>query len=187
MGSENMGSLVSNFKLSSVVPATVTGENKVHELTHMDLAMKLHYIQGVYFFRREAVEGLSILNLKEPMFQCLDHYFTVSGRVRRSETGRPFIKCNDSGVRIVEADCDATIEEFLAMKDHCFHGSLVYNQVLGPDLAFSPLVIIQVLLARYNIKFSKYEISAELIIYMYDLFFQYIYVVFSLRMNTDHQ
>ncbi|KAG6644457.1 protein ECERIFERUM 2-like [Carya illinoinensis] len=143
MGSENMGSLVSNFKLSSVVPATVTGENKVHELTHMDLAMKLHYIQGVYFFRREAVEGLSILDLKEPMFQCLDHYFTVSGRVRRSETGRPFIKCNDSGVRIVEADCDTSIEEFLAMKYHCFHGSLVYNQVLGPDLAFSPLVIIQ--------------------------------------------
>ncbi|KAF5455982.1 hypothetical protein F2P56_025501 [Juglans regia] len=142
-GSANNESLLLyNVKLSSVVPATVTGEiNNVHELTDMDLAMKLHYIQGVYFFPREAVEGLTIGKLKEPMFKCLDLYTTVSGRVRRSETGRPFIKCNDSGVRIVEAECVTTIEEFLDMKkDQSF---LVYNQVLGPDLAFSPLVIMQ--------------------------------------------
>ncbi|KAG2698714.1 hypothetical protein I3760_07G162400 [Carya illinoinensis] len=145
-GSANNESLLlSNVKLSSVVPATVTGEiNNVHELTDMDLAMKLHYIQGVYFFTRESVEGLTTDKLKEPMFQCLDLYTTVSGRIRRSETGRPFIKCNDSGVRIVEAECDTTIEELLDMKkDRSFQSFLVYNQVLGPDLAYSPLVIMQ--------------------------------------------
>ena len=142
----NMGSIhISNIKISSVVPATVTSENKAHELTNMDLVMKLHYIHGVYFFSGEAVQGLTIHDLKEPMFPCLDLYLTTSGRVRRSETGRPFIKCNDSGVRIVEAKCDKTIEEFLAMKDHPFHANLAYNQALGPDLSISPLVFIQVL------------------------------------------
>lgn len=145
MGSTTMGSLVSNIKLSSVVPATATGENKVHELTGMDLAMKLHYIQGVYFFRHEAVQGLTTNSLKEPMFTLLDLYSTAAGRIRRSETGRLFIKCNDSGVRIVEAECDKTVDEFFSMNDHSFPRGLAHNQALGPDLAFSPLVLIQVL------------------------------------------
>uniref|UniRef100_A0A2N9FL31 Uncharacterized protein n=1 Tax=Fagus sylvatica TaxID=28930 RepID=A0A2N9FL31_FAGSY len=145
-----MGSIhISNIKISSVVPATMTSENKAHELTNMDLVMKLHYIHGVYFFSSEAVQGLTIYDLKEPMFLCLDLYLTTSGRVRRSETSRPFIKCNDSGVRIVEAKCDKTIEEFLAMKDHPFHDNLAYNQALGPDLSISPLVFIQEMIIEH--------------------------------------
>ncbi|KAF3962415.1 hypothetical protein ACB098_12G077900 [Castanea mollissima] len=135
--------MVSNIKLSTVVPATVSDENNVHELTNMDLVMKLHYIHGAYFFTSEAVQGLSIQDLKKPMFPLLDLYFMASGRVRRSETGRPFIKCNDSGVRIVEAKSDKTIDEALAMEDHSFHDGLAYHQALGPDLSFSPLVFIQ--------------------------------------------
>jgi hypothetical protein len=151
MVSTRMGSPeVCNIKLTTVVPATQSGENKVSELTDMDLAMKLHYIQGVYFFTSEAVEGLTPKDLKGPFFRCLALFFTASGRVRRSETGRPFIKCNDSGVRIVEADCDQTIEEVLTTKDHSFHGTLAYAQVLGPELAFSPLVIIQVVLISFS-------------------------------------
>ncbi|XVF39654.1 hypothetical protein PTKIN_Ptkin01aG0050800 [Pterospermum kingtungense] len=134
---------VSGHRLSSVVPAKVTGDNKDFELTNMDLAMKLHYIKGVYFF--EAAEGLSAYDLKTPMFQCLEFYFNASGRIRRSETGRPFIKCNDGGVRIVEAHCDKTIDEWLASDDnHSLDGHLLaYDQVLGPDLAFSPLIFVQ--------------------------------------------
>lgn len=148
MVSTSMGSPeVCNRKLTTAVPATQTGENKVSELTDMDLAMKLHYIEGVYFFTSEAAEGLRPEDLKGALFHCLSRFFTASGRVRRSETGRPFIKCNDSGIRIVEADCDQTIEQVLATKDHSFHSSLAYTQHLGPDLGFSPLVIIQVLLS----------------------------------------
>ena len=136
--------MVSDIRLSTVVPATVSDENNAYELTNMDLVMKLHYIHGVYFFTSEAVQGFSIQDLKKPMFPLLDLYFMASGRVRRSETGRPFIKCNDSGVRIVEAKSDKTIDEALAMEDHSFHHGLVYHQALGPDLSFSPLVYIQV-------------------------------------------
>ncbi|XP_062029642.1 protein ECERIFERUM 2-like [Rosa rugosa] len=143
---KNIDRLKSSMRLSSVAPGTVTGR-KVHELTNVDLAMKLHYIKGVYFFNSDAVQGLTVFDLKKPMvIHWLPLYFVASGRIRRSETGRPFIMCNDAGVRIVEARCDETVDEWLAMAvedDSTFDG-LAYNQALGEtDLDFSPLVFIQ--------------------------------------------
>ncbi|KAM1120028.1 hypothetical protein EV1_043758 [Malus domestica] len=135
-----------SLRLSTVVPATRTGdENTVHELTNMDLAMKLHYIKGVYFFKSEAVEGLKIYDLKKRMFRLLQLYFTASRRIRRSKTGRPFIKCNDSGLRIVEAHYEEMVDEWFAraMEDSSLLDGLAYNQALGPDLGYSPLVFLQ--------------------------------------------
>ncbi|GLT60598.1 hypothetical protein SLA2020_333570 [Shorea laevis] len=143
MVSSNPKSGISGVRLSSVVPARITGDNKEMELTNLDLAMKLHYIKGVYFFESEAVRGLTVYELKAPMFKLLETYYPGSGRIRLSEMGRPFIKCNDGGVRIVEAQCDKTVEEWLAMEDCSLDGCLAYDQVLGPDLGFSPLVFVQ--------------------------------------------
>ncbi|PRQ58921.1 hypothetical protein RchiOBHm_Chr1g0364531 [Rosa chinensis] len=41
----------------------------------MDLAMKLHYIKGIYLFQSDAVKGLAVNDLKKPMFQLLQLYF----------------------------------------------------------------------------------------------------------------
>ncbi|XP_072969767.1 protein ECERIFERUM 26-like [Typha angustifolia] len=134
---------VYGHKISSVVPRTVTGEI-VRELTNMDLAMKLHYLKGVYYFKQsEIIDGLTIFTLKIPMFPWLDNYFSASGRIRRSETGRPFIKCNDCGVRIIEAKCSRTLDEWLEAKDFSSWKHLVSEKVLGPELHFSPTVYIQ--------------------------------------------
>ncbi|KAL1817641.1 hypothetical protein ACET3Z_020215 [Daucus carota] len=143
-----MENLVYNKRISTVVPARMTPEEKSsHELTSMDLAMKLHYIRGVYFFESKAVEGLVILDLKKAFFQLLNVYFAASGRVRRLEHGggRPMIKCNDSGVRIVEAQCSKNLEEWMGIMkdDHSINDHLTYKHVLGPDLGFSPLVFVQ--------------------------------------------
>ena len=144
---------VSDLRFSSVVPAKATGEDEVKELTAMDLAMKLHYIRGVYFFRAsEEVRNLTVYDLKKPLFLLLEKYYVVSGRIRRRIVGddgdRAFIKCNDSGVRIVEADCEKTIEEWLSIEDGDKilnrDGCLVHSQAIGPDLGFSPLAFIQV-------------------------------------------
>ncbi|KAK4804824.1 hypothetical protein SAY86_004641 [Trapa natans] len=136
--------VVHGLKLSSVVPGTITGDNRARELTGMDLAVKLHYLRGVYFFRAPDVP-VDIESLKEPMFRTLELFYPVSGRVRRAETGRPFIKCNDSGVRIVEAETEKTVDEWLEMDDHAGVDdmALIYSHVLGPDLGFTPLVFIQ--------------------------------------------
>ncbi|KAF9606110.1 hypothetical protein IFM89_023133 [Coptis chinensis] len=66
------------------------------------------------------------------------------GRLRRSESGRPFIKCNDCGARFIEAKCDMSMNEFLELNDCSLQNRLVYNQVIGPELTLSPLVMIQI-------------------------------------------
>ncbi|PSS31577.1 Protein ECERIFERUM like [Actinidia chinensis var. chinensis] len=135
---------VHDLKLSSVVPARTTGDDKIHELTNTDLAMKLHYIKALYFFNSDAARGIDIFTLKKPMFYLLDRHVAVSGRIRRRpDDGRPLIKCNDGGVRTVEARCGRTVDEWLATDDRTVDDRLVYSEPLGPDLGFSPLVYVQ--------------------------------------------
>lgn len=142
-------SSICEVKLSTVVPASITGEDTTYQFTDTDLAMKLHYITTVHFYGADAVEGLEIHDFKGPMFQWLQCYYPICGRIRRHEGdggGRPFIKCNDSGVRIVEVKCTKTVAEWLESVgggDH--HQLLVYHQkILAHDFGFTPLVFIQV-------------------------------------------
>ncbi|KAK3423465.1 hypothetical protein EUGRSUZ_F00422 [Eucalyptus grandis] len=147
MVASDVKSLVHNVKLSSVVPGKVTPNNTVHELTSMDLAMKLHYLRGLYFFRSDAAQGLTNFDLKKPMAYWLELYPTASGRIRWSETERPVIKCNDSGIRIVEAQCDRSLDEWLAATKEDggweLQDLLVHSEVLGPALGFSPMIYVQ--------------------------------------------
>ncbi|KAK7311677.1 hypothetical protein RJT34_09966 [Clitoria ternatea] len=131
-------------RISTVVPATPRGDqNGAYQLNYMDLLMKLHYIRPVFFFNSEAVRGLSISDLKEPMFPLLDPYSHVSGRIRISESGRPFLKCNDAGVRIAESHCERSLQEWFDENGSCSFDGLVHDHVLGPDLGFSPLVFVK--------------------------------------------
>ncbi|KAH0992607.1 hypothetical protein GBA52_004090 [Prunus armeniaca] len=135
--------LVYGIKLSSVGPGRITGSDVVHDPSGMDLAMKLHYLRGVYFFSSQAAQGLTIVRMKEATFTWLNVHYRTCGRFRRSESGRPYLKCNDCGVRFLEAQCDKTIEEWLEM-DLSHQKLLASNQVIGPELFFSPLVLFQV-------------------------------------------
>lgn len=135
-----------DVKTSTVVPASSTGEDKMHQFSSLDLAMKLHYVTTVHFFGADAVEGLGIQDFKLSMFYWLQAYYPICGRIRRLDGGRPFLKCNDSGVRIVEAKCTKTLAEWMESTvagDH--HRLLVYHQpVLAHDFGFTPLVLLQV-------------------------------------------
>ncbi|CAL9226708.1 unnamed protein product [Arabidopsis halleri] len=143
------GSPVTSARLSSVVPASVVGENKLRLFTPMDLAMKLHYVRAVYFFK--GIRDFTVAELKNTMFTLLQSYHHVSGRIRMSDndpsaSAIPYIRCNDSGMRIVEANVEEfTVEKWLDLDDRSIdHRFLVYDHVLGPDLTFSPLVFIQI-------------------------------------------
>ncbi|KAL0382800.1 UNVERIFIED_CONTAM: protein ECERIFERUM 26-like [Sesamum calycinum] len=131
--------LVYNIKISSVGPANVTGSDLIYEPDTMGLAMKLHYIRGVYYFGSQAFEGLTTLVIKEPMFTWLNKYPEVCGRFRRTETGRAYLKCNDCGVRFVEAKCDKTLDEWLEMKDATLRNSLLGIKFSARNSAFRPL------------------------------------------------
>ncbi|KAK4489154.1 hypothetical protein RD792_004948 [Penstemon davidsonii] len=137
--------LIYNIKLSSVGPGNVTSPDTIFEPGNIDLAMKLHYLRGIYYFRSQAFEGLNTLSIKEPMFAWLNKFPMTCGRLRRAESGRAYIKCNDCGVRFIEAKCEKTMDEWLEMKveDVNLEKMLLSNQIIGPELAFSPLVLIQ--------------------------------------------
>jgi hypothetical protein len=158
---------VHGHRLSTVVPSSVTGEEANYELADADLLHKLHYLRAVHVFRAPA---FTIEALKEPMFPWLDLYFPVSGRLRRRQAadgdaeggeggkdaaaavavGRPYVRCNDCGVRIVEVACDATVEQWLEAEAErgglC--KALAYDKVIGPELFFSPLLYVQVCIYR---------------------------------------
>ncbi|CAA0818646.1 Protein ECERIFERUM 26 [Striga hermonthica] len=136
--------LIYDVKLSSIGPGNVTGPDSIFEPGSMGLAMKLHYLRGVYYLERPAFEGLSTLEIKEPMFTWLNQYPPTCGRFRRAESGRPYVKCNDCGVRFVEAKCGQTMAEWLEAQDLTAREALLLtNHSIGPDLAFSPLIYIQ--------------------------------------------
>ncbi|CAD6247026.1 unnamed protein product [Miscanthus lutarioriparius] len=157
---------VHGHRLSTVVPSSVTGEEVNYELADADLIHKLHYLRAVHVFRAPA---FAIEKLKEPMFPWLDLYFPVSGRLRRRQAadasgdaedgkdvdaavglGRPYVRCNDCGVRIVEVACDATVEQWLEAEAErgglC--KALAYDKVIGPEFFFSPLLYVQVCTLR---------------------------------------
>ncbi|KAJ4846043.1 hypothetical protein Tsubulata_002560 [Turnera subulata] len=131
-------------KISSVGPGRAIGFDVTHEPTGVDLAMKLHYLKGLYFFSSEASQGLSIMRIKESMFYWLNDYYLICGRFRRSENGRPYMKCNDCGVRVIEAECDKTVQEWLEMRDWSLDKQLFYHLPLGPELSFSPSCYLQI-------------------------------------------
>jgi hypothetical protein len=154
------GMTMHNYRLSTVVPGSVTGEEVEYELADADLLHKLHYLRAVHVFRAPAAVT-TIRHLKEPMFPWLDLYFPVSGRLRRGREAadgdeavaaaaaagrRPYVRCNDCGVRIVEVTCDATVDEW--MEQEAERGgmskALAYDKVIGPELFFSPLLYVQV-------------------------------------------
>jgi len=165
-------------RISTVVPATPRGEeNSAYNLNYMDLLMKLHYIRSIYLFNSKAVQNLSISDLKAPMFPLLDSYSHVSGRVRISESGRPFIKCNDAGVRIAESHCENTLREWLDEKEYPVD-ELVHDHVLGPDLAFSPLVFVKVRILRNIFFFEGTYLKEHAMPYLI-IFYAYLFHVYG--------
>ncbi|XP_023641880.1 protein ECERIFERUM 26-like [Capsella rubella] len=134
---------VHGFRLSTVSSSRPTETGTTHEPTGLDLAMKLHYIKVVYIYSAETARDLTVMSVKAPLFPVFDQISWITGRLRRHESGRPYIKCNDCGTRFVESHCDLTVDEWLRVPDRSVDESLVYHQPVGPDMAFSPLIYLQ--------------------------------------------
>ncbi|CAH8373662.1 unnamed protein product [Eruca vesicaria subsp. sativa] len=140
---EEGSSPIHSFRLSTVSASRPTETGMTHEPTGLDLAMKLHYLKVVYIYSAETARDLTVMHVKRPLFPLFEHIPWTIGRFRRNDSGRPFIKCNDCGTRFVESQCDLTVEEWLRVPDRSVDESLVYHQPVGPELAYSPLIYIQ--------------------------------------------
>lgn len=143
------GTLFHSLKLSSIGPADVTGPDAVFEPENIDLAMKLHYLRGIYYFRAPAFAGFTLWSVKEPIFSWLNQFPAPCGRFRRGESGRAFVKCNDCGARLIQTTCDKTLDEWMEMVAKEEDGTsledlLCEKHFVGPELQFSPIFYLHV-------------------------------------------
>ncbi|XP_023767264.1 protein ECERIFERUM 26-like [Lactuca sativa] len=132
-----------DIRISTVAPADISTKYGFQELSAIDLAMKLHYIRFIYYFRIPAFDGFTIIKIKETMCDWLNYASIPCGRFRRTDSGQPILKCNAAGVRIIEASCYLSLDEWLESKDDSRHKLLVPSNIIGPELSYSPLVMIQ--------------------------------------------
>ncbi|KAL9268270.1 ECERIFERUM 2-like protein [Drosera capensis] len=144
--SSHTNDLIYDRKITSVVPAKVTGEGRVHPLSPLDMSYKSNNVKGLYVFENT---GLQAGDFKVPMFEWLVHFVVVCGRIRvAEETGEVVIKMNDAGIRMIEAKARVSVEEWLEMEGRrgCEdHGLVPERGEAGDagDLSFSPMVLLQ--------------------------------------------
>ncbi|KAK1259790.1 hypothetical protein QJS04_geneDACA005564 [Acorus gramineus] len=70
-----------------------------------------------YHFPPPAAPGELTRKLRESLSTVLTAYPAVTGRLQRDSEGHWMIKCNDAGVRMVEATAKGSVEEWLSCVD----------------------------------------------------------------------
>jgi hypothetical protein len=83
----------------------------------------------VYYYQTSGDLELGLLTkkLRETLSEMLSHFPIVTGRLLRDDDiGHWKIKCNDAGVRMVEAKAKGSVEEWLRSVDREKELKLVY-------------------------------------------------------------
>nr|POF16920.1 protein eceriferum 26-like [Quercus suber] len=90
--------------------------------------MEKNHIRIVYYCKSwgEKEAGEITVSLRESISEMLTHFPKVTGRLIRNEKGNWMIKCNDAGVRMVEARAKGSVEDWLKIVDREKELKLVY-------------------------------------------------------------
>ncbi|KAK8532192.1 hypothetical protein V6N13_131527 [Hibiscus sabdariffa] len=84
--------------------------------------------------------------IREALGQALVFYYPFAGRLREAPNGKLMVDCNAEGVLFIEAEADATLEEFgdaICPPFPCFE-ELLYDVPGSNGLVNCPLLLIQV-------------------------------------------
>ncbi|XP_034684433.1 protein ECERIFERUM 26-like [Vitis riparia] len=103
----------------TVVSTKPVQPGKTHPLSALDRAMEHNRVRIVYYYRtppgREVGEVTK--RLRETISEMLTSFPMVTGRLQRNEEGQWVVKCNDAGVRMVEARAKGSVGEWLKSVD----------------------------------------------------------------------
>ncbi|XP_059639074.1 protein ECERIFERUM 26-like [Cornus florida] len=103
----------------TVVSTKPVQPGKFYPLSVLDRVMERNHLRVVYYYRtpmrREA--GELTRKLMESLSELLSCFPMVIGRLEQSEEGHWRIKCNDAGVRMVDARARGSVEEWLRSVD----------------------------------------------------------------------
>lgn len=132
------GSRVTRYAKSTAASVTPVRPGKTHELSALDNAMGRHAVHLVLYCR--AAPGVDRDPLKESLSEALSLYPAMVGRLTRPEgeggaaAGSGWIvKCNDAGVRTVDARASVTLDDWLATASADDEMDLAYFEPMGPE------------------------------------------------------
>ncbi|CAJ2631507.1 unnamed protein product [Trifolium pratense] len=114
--SENKVTLESKL---TVVSSRPVKSGKTHKLSGVDHAMGYHTLHLIFYYKNEEkwFGSFELDPLRESLSEVLSIYPTVTGRLAREkeEDGGDWeVRCNDAGVRVIKANVDCTIDEWLS-------------------------------------------------------------------------
>ncbi|KAF5748215.1 protein ECERIFERUM 26 [Tripterygium wilfordii] len=114
-----MSQLVTHICKRTVVSTKPVQPGKYYQLSVLDQVMEQNHIRIVYYYGyRAAMEaGETIKKLRESLAEMLTWFPMATGRLQRNVKGDWMIKCNDAGVRMIEARAKGSVEEWLRSVD----------------------------------------------------------------------
>ncbi|GAB4839448.1 hypothetical protein Ancab_028970 [Ancistrocladus abbreviatus] len=111
---------------------------RLYSLSVLDHLMEKHHLRVIHYFKLPVnmTTGNLTRKLRESFSEMLLCYPIVNGRLVRDDGGKWMIKCNDAGVRIVEAKARGSVESWLQNVDREKELQLVHWEDMLPKPYF---------------------------------------------------
>ncbi|CAK7353528.1 unnamed protein product [Dovyalis caffra] len=103
----------------TIVSAKPVQPGKYCSFSVLDRLMEQNWLKIVYYFQTPGTRepGELTKKLRESMSEMLTSFPIVTGRLLKDPEGHWMIKCNDAGVRMVEARAKGSVEDWLKSVD----------------------------------------------------------------------
>ncbi|XAR69348.1 Rosmarinate synthase [Bertholletia excelsa] len=130
----------------TVVSTKPVPPGKLHHLSVLDRAMEHNNLRLVYYYKtsKGRETGELTRGLGESMSEMLSSFPAVTGRLLRNAEGQWMIKCNDAGVRMVEARAKGSVEGWLKSMDREKELKLVHWEDMYPKQYFWSTFYVQI-------------------------------------------
>ncbi|KAJ6752341.1 hypothetical protein OIU85_002743 [Salix viminalis] len=131
-----------------VAPAKPT-PHEFRQLSDIDRQLYLQFQSPHYnlYEHNPSMQGKDPVKvIKEAIAQALVYYYPFAGRIRQGPDNKLIVECTGEGVLFIEADADATVEQFgdpIPSPFPCFQ-ELLYNVPGSEGILNTPLMLFQV-------------------------------------------
>ncbi|KAG6520834.1 hypothetical protein ZIOFF_017895 [Zingiber officinale] len=140
--------VVINVRRSTMVrPAEPTPQRRLWN-SNLDLVVPRLHTPVVYFYRPVgSANFFDAEMMRDALARALVPFYPMAGRLARDEDGRIEIDCNGEGVLFVEADAEATVDDFGDFAPTMELKQLIPKVDYTEDISAFPLLVVQVLTA----------------------------------------
>lgn len=119
-----------------------TQSPKTYPLSVLDHVMAEHTLHMIFYYRHSPWEPYNMNAVRESLSDVLTRYPLITGRLQRNSDGNWEVKCDDGGLRLVEATVNATLGEWLSTADSSGERDLTAWQEMPDDPSmWSPFYI----------------------------------------------